>query len=91
MSFPIFDHKNADLPSIFEPAALLREARRQKNLATVDVPPVCILDPDGDILRRLRQSGEATRFDAWPWTMTRSTKTACINHACRTEDNRRCA
>ncbi len=66
MSFPIFDHKNADLPSIFEPAALLREARRQKNLATVDVPSVCILDPDGDILRRLRQSGEATRFDAWP-------------------------
>jgi len=30
------------------------------------VPPVCILDPDGDIVRRLRQTGEARAFEAWP-------------------------
>ncbi|MEX2035525.1 MAG: nucleoside phosphorylase [Xanthobacteraceae bacterium] len=51
---------------MFSPDALLREARRQKGIPTVDVPAVCILDPDGDILRRLRQSGQAQRFDAWP-------------------------
>jgi uridine phosphorylase len=51
---------------VFEPVALLREARRQKGLATIDVPSVCILDPDGDIVRRLKDSGQAVRFDAWP-------------------------
>ena len=43
----ILDNKNTSAPSVFLPAALLREARRQKGLATADVPPVCILDPDG--------------------------------------------
>ncbi len=63
---PILDNKYPDAPSVFEPTALLREARRQKGLATIDVPPVCILDPDGDVVRRLKRSGRATRFDAWP-------------------------
>ena len=45
---------------------MLREARRQKGLAIIDVPSVCILDPDGDIVRRLINSGQAKRFDAWP-------------------------
>jgi len=63
---PILDNKAPDSPSIFEPAALLREARRQKGLAFVDVPPVCILDPDGDIVRHLKDSGKAKRSDIWP-------------------------
>jgi uridine phosphorylase len=63
---PILDHKDPAAPSVFEPTALLREARRQKGLAIIDVPPVCILDPDGDILRHLRKAGPAERFDAWP-------------------------
>jgi uridine phosphorylase len=63
---PILDNKHPDAPSVFEPAALLREARRQKRLATVEVPSVCVLDPDGDIVRRLRRSGEAKPFDRWP-------------------------
>ncbi len=62
----ILDHKNTSAPSIFLPAALLREARRQKRLATADVPPVCIFDPDGDIVRRLRQTGRSQPFSAWP-------------------------
>ena len=45
-SAPILDNKNPDAPSVFEPAALLREARRQKGLPEVPVPSVCILDPD---------------------------------------------
>ena len=62
----IVDNKNPSLPSVFRPAALLREARRQKALPSVDVPAVCILDPDGDIVRRLRQDGRSQPFDAWP-------------------------
>lgn len=63
---PILENKLPTAASVFSPAALLREARRQKGLAAVDVPAVCILDPDGDILRRLRKFGQASRFDAWP-------------------------
>ena len=62
----IFADKNISAPLVFPPAALLREARRQKGLATVNVPPVCILDPDGDIVRRLRQTGQSNLFEHWP-------------------------
>jgi uridine phosphorylase len=61
----ILDNKNTTAPSVFLPAALLREARRQKGLPTVDVPAICILDPDGDMFRRLRESGEARPFRPW--------------------------
>jgi uridine phosphorylase len=62
----ILEGKNTAAPSVFQPAALLREARRQKGLATIEVPFVCILDPDGDIVRRLRQTGAAQIFASWP-------------------------
>jgi len=62
----ILDNKNTLAPSVFLPAALLREARRQKGLATVDVPSVCILDPDGDIVRELRQTGQSQPRESWP-------------------------
>src|SRR5260370_28053632 len=67
----ILDRKNVAAPSVFRPAALLREARRQKGLEAVDVPPVCILDPDGDIVRALRDSGRARPFEGWPCYHTR--------------------
>jgi uridine phosphorylase len=63
---PLLDNKHPAAASVFQPKALLREARRQKGLATVDVPPVCVLDPDGDIVRRLRQTGQAQPFKGWP-------------------------
>ena len=66
MSAPILSHKNPASPSVFFPAALLREARRQKGLAPASVPPICILDPDGDIVRSLRQSGRSRPFSEWP-------------------------
>jgi uridine phosphorylase len=65
-SAPILDNKDPGAASVFEPAALLREARRQKGLSLADVPPLCILDPDGDIVRRLKQSGQATLCGSWP-------------------------
>jgi uridine phosphorylase len=62
---PILDNKNPHAPSVFEPAALLREARRQKDLPTASVPKTCILDPDGDLVRRLRRTGQAKPVQAW--------------------------
>jgi uridine phosphorylase len=63
---PILDNKHTASPSVFAPAALLREARRQKNIVAVDVPAVCILDPDGDLVRNLRAAGRAKPFEDWP-------------------------
>jgi uridine phosphorylase len=63
---PLLDNKNPAAKSVFEPSALLREARRQKGLATVTIPPVCILDPDGDIVRRLKATGQAHLAKDWP-------------------------
>ena len=65
-SASILDNKDPDAPSVFEPAALLREARRQKGLPIADVPTLCILDPDGDIVRRLKLFGQAKLSAAWP-------------------------
>ena len=65
-TFPILANKEPDSPSVFTPQALLREARRQKGLASEEVPGICILDPDGDIVRRLRHTGEARPFAGWP-------------------------
>jgi uridine phosphorylase len=62
---PILDNKKPSAPSVFVPAALLREARRQKGLAARDVPAVCVLDPDGDLARHLRATGQARPFDEW--------------------------
>jgi uridine phosphorylase len=63
---PLPDNKNPSSPSVFRPAALLREARRQKGLPNVDVPSICILDPDGDMVRWLRKEGRSKPFEAWP-------------------------
>jgi uridine phosphorylase len=63
---PILENKSPQAISVFSPHALLREARRQKRLPVVDVPNICILDPDGDILRHLRKSGRAAQFVEWP-------------------------
>lgn len=62
---PILDNKNSALPSVFSPTALLREARRQKGIAKIDVPEICLLDPDGDIVRALMRNGNANSFEGW--------------------------
>jgi Phosphorylase superfamily len=63
---PILCNKLTSKPSVFAPAALLREARRQKGLGSTDVPPVCVLDPDGDLVRQLRQRVASQPFADWP-------------------------
>lgn len=52
--------------SLFTPENLLRAARRQKGLRFKAVPKICVLDPDGDIVRHLVASGRARQEPAWP-------------------------
>jgi len=62
---PILSHKHYDAASAFKPENLLREARRQKSLPEASVPEICILDPDGDMVRYLCNAGLAGRHPGW--------------------------
>lgn len=62
---PLLCNKRYDAPSVFVPENLLREARRQKSLPVLAVPAVCVLDPDGDIVRFLNRSGRAKPHPGW--------------------------
>ena len=62
---PLLGRQDHDAPSVFRPENMLRESRRQKGLRPGPVPPVCILDPDGDIVRLLQASTGAARSEHW--------------------------
>jgi uridine phosphorylase len=62
---PLLVGKDYEASSLFEPANLLREARRQRNLAKEPVPRVALLDPDGDIVRHLAATGRGHRHPGW--------------------------
>lgn len=51
----ILDLKYYDHPSVFRPENLLREGRRQKDKPKGAIPAVCILDPDGDMVRYFKK------------------------------------
>lgn len=62
---PILARDDFSERSVFTPENLLREARRQKQLPLTSVPRVCILDPDGDLVRQLRAQGRAEKDAGW--------------------------
>jgi uridine phosphorylase len=62
---PILSNKRYAEPSVFTAENLLREARRQKSLARAHVPRICVLDPDGDIVRWLVGTRGAERHPEW--------------------------
>lgn len=62
---PLSVAKDYRAPSLFQPVNLLREARRQRALPDIPVPLVCLLDPDGDIVRYLVASGEGKKHPGW--------------------------
>lgn len=64
MHLDLLDGKNYSEESIFLPENLLREARRQKKLSACNVPKICVLDPDGDIVRYLTKHS-ARRDACW--------------------------
>lgn len=62
---PILSGKDPAAPSIFSPITVLSEAKRQKGLRGLWVPAVCVLDPDGDIVRWLKRTGQGVLSDTW--------------------------
>lgn len=62
---PLLRNKFYKRRAVFTPENLLREARRQKGVAKGKVPEICVLDPDGDLVRYLRRSGAAELSTAW--------------------------
>src|SRR3954468_12485018 len=65
IAWPIVEHMDHEAPSVFRPEALLREARRQKQLPLVAVPEVCLLDPDGDVVRHIKEMGNCRTHEGW--------------------------
>lgn len=51
--------------SVFTPENLLREARRQKVLKKCNVPKICVLDPDGDIVQYLQKINKVKLNNCW--------------------------
>ncbi len=54
-----------DEPSVFKPENLLREARRQHAKPECEVPEICLLDPDGDLVNYLKDEKEASVNSCW--------------------------
>jgi uridine phosphorylase len=64
-AWPIVGDKDHNAPSVFRPEALLREARRQRQLPLIAVPEICLLDPDGDVVRHLKRTGAGRIHEGW--------------------------
>jgi phosphorylase superfamily protein len=62
---PLLARKDHRQPSVFRPENMLREARRQKGITPEQVPAICMLDADGDILRQVRDQHGARRSAGW--------------------------
>jgi uridine phosphorylase len=62
---PLPTGRDYSAESVFQPANLLCEARRQRNLPDEPVPRVCLLDPDGDIAAHLADTGRGHRHTGW--------------------------
>jgi len=61
----ILRHKRYAEPSVFQPTNLLRESRRQNGIPLGEVPSICILDPDGNLLDYLSNKNEAVKSKYW--------------------------
>src|SRR5215216_3309292 len=64
-TWPIVGLKDHKAPSVFRPESLLREARRQRQLPLIAVPEICLLDPDGDVVRHLKRTGAGRIHEGW--------------------------
>lgn len=64
-TYSILSNKYYFEPPVFRPENLLRESRRQNNLPKCNVPQVCVLDPDGDLVRYLKRKDDTTKNRCW--------------------------
>jgi purine-nucleoside phosphorylase len=68
---PLLQRSDHAAPSIFRPENMLREARRQKGIGASPLPPVCVIDPDGDIVDHVRRRHGARPNAHWACYHTR--------------------
>jgi hypothetical protein len=61
---PILDHALAQ-PSAFTAKNLIDDVRRYRQIPNGNVPPVCILEFDGDLTDWLAREGVAKPFPSW--------------------------
>jgi len=61
---PLLDHR-LDEESAFQPLPLIEAVRKERGLAGTDVPPVCILEFDGDLTDWIAETGKSRRCEAW--------------------------
>ena len=62
---PLLNHP-IDEPTTFTPEGLIDSVRRSRRIPDGRVPPLCILEFDGDITDWLVKEGIAQAFPAWP-------------------------
>jgi uridine phosphorylase len=65
LEIPLLSRGDYQQPSVFDPANVIDAVRRQKSLPSGAVPPVCVLDPDGDIATWLREHANASLCTEW--------------------------
>lgn len=61
---PLFRH-HLSSPSAFRPEALVEAVRAERGMEAAPVPPVCVLDFDGDLTDWLVQTGIARPHPSW--------------------------
>jgi len=61
---PLLSHP-LDAPTVFTPEALIAAVRAERALSCDPVPPVCVLEFDGDLTDWLVGSGQARRWPTW--------------------------
>jgi len=62
---PLLDHA-LDEPTVFTPRELIEAVRSQRGRDRGAIPPVCVLEFDGDLTDALIREGEVERCAAWP-------------------------
>ena len=63
-SLPLFDHP-LEQPSAFTPEALIAAVRDERGLSADPIPPVCVLDFDGDLTDWLVSTGAVLPCPQW--------------------------
>ena len=61
---PLLDHPLEE-ESAFRPEALVEAVRQERGAPAIEVPPVCILEFDGDLTDWMAESGKSKRCETW--------------------------
>lgn len=62
---PLLDTHALEQPSVLTPDDLMREVRRTRRVRTAALPPLCVLDFDGDLFDGLIHEGTAAPVPGW--------------------------